>query len=156
MYVWSRPAAGNPPMVSPPPTLTCWWPGHIRPSSNNRQNLICYTYMLASCHLYTTHMVPPCRVHWLCVLPIQYLSGSHLLGTIKISYPIYIYIYVLATYKYHLYTISMIPLWHPTHPTGGGIVGVSYTLQSNPKTHPNKEIGLVWDFLFFGWAQLDS
>ena len=35
--------------VVSPHTPPCWWPGHIPPS-------MCYTYMLASCHLFTAYM----------------------------------------------------------------------------------------------------
>ena len=77
------PAGGRQPPHGIPPLIPDH-AAHVRPSSNNRQNLICHTYMLASCHLYTSHMIPSCRVHCLCVLSIQYLSSSHVLATIKI------------------------------------------------------------------------
>ena len=50
------------------------------------------------------------------LLPMKYLYSSDRIPTIKISCAIITY--VLATY--YPYTFYMIPLSHPTHPTGGG------------------------------------
>ena len=56
-YIWSRPAPGHPPLnaipPAPPSNPSRGWLAIYRPPSRSHM-LICYTYILASCHLCTT------------------------------------------------------------------------------------------------------
>ena len=126
MYIWSRRRPAIPPCYPPP--ATPWVASHLPPSIK-----ISYSHMLDL----NAGLVPP--IHYITgylhaafataynmpiqsiddvLLPIKHLYSSHKYQDLMC------YTYVLATY--YLYAIYMIPLQHPTHPTGGAW-GVSYT-----------------------------
>ena len=142
---WRRPAASPPhpmvwsprpspaPLQQPPP-----WGG--QPSTTIRQNLICYTYMLASCHLRSIEQDTSMQ----CSLPPKIcpynLSSSHMLATIKISCAIH------TCWTRTTHTSHTLSTWHlyncntPPIPRGG--CGVSYTLH-----HPIYNVFLPMKYL---------
>ena len=92
IYGLARRPATPPTMLSPPspPSNHPHWGG--QPSTTIRQDLICYTCMLASCHLCTTKQdtsmqcsLLPIQSIYNLFLPIKYLYSSHILATLKIS-----------------------------------------------------------------------